>query len=50
MQIGKKKKASKRRRAWQKKKKQVRQEAHDVGILMLYMTNPVLDDKERKSP
>jgi hypothetical protein len=29
------------------KKKQV-QEEHDVGMLMLYMMNLVLDDKERK--
>jgi hypothetical protein len=33
-----------------KKKKQVWEEEHDVGMLMLYMTNPVLDDKERKDP
>jgi len=26
----------------------VREEDHDVGMLMLYMMNPVLDDKERK--
>jgi hypothetical protein len=30
------------------KKKQVREEEHDVGMLMLYTMNPVLDDKERK--
>ncbi len=29
-------------------KKQVREEEHDVGMLMPYMMNPVLDDKERK--
>jgi hypothetical protein len=30
------------------KKKQVREEECEVGMLMLYMMNPVLDDKERK--
>jgi hypothetical protein len=29
------------------KRKQV-QEEHDVGMSMLYMMNPLLDDKERK--
>jgi len=29
-------------------KKQVQEEEHDVRMLMLYMLNPVLDDKERK--
>jgi hypothetical protein len=29
------------------KKASARRE-HDVGMLMLYMMNPVLDDKERK--
>jgi hypothetical protein len=30
------------------KEKQVREEEHDVGTLMLYVMNLVLDDKERK--
>jgi hypothetical protein len=30
------------------KRKQVQEEEHDVGMLMLYMINPMLDDKERK--
>jgi len=30
------------------KNKQVREEEHDMGMLMLYMTNLVLDDKESK--
>jgi hypothetical protein len=30
------------------KRKQVQEEEHDVGMLMLYMMNPLLDDKERK--
>jgi hypothetical protein len=29
-------------------KKQVPEEEHNVRMLMLYMMNPVLDDKERK--
>jgi hypothetical protein len=32
----------------QHKKKQVPEDEHDVGMLMLYMMNLVLDDKERK--
>jgi hypothetical protein len=30
------------------KKKQVQEEDHDVGMLMPYVMNPVLDDKESK--
>jgi hypothetical protein len=32
----------------QHKRKQVREEEHDVGMLMLYMMNSMLDDKEGK--